>query len=471
MLVALYPRVSGLEQAQEGYSIGEQIERMKKFCEAKGWTVYKIYTDAGFTGANMDRPGLQEMIKDSEAGKFDMVLVYKLDRLSRSQKDVLYLVEDVFDEHGVFFSSMTENFDTSTPFGKAILGILAVFAQLEREQIRERTMMGKKARAEKGKWHGGSTQPIGYDYSVEDDMLYINEYEAMQIREIVDLFLKRTPLKTIETICEEKGYKHKHGVWSAKAIKRVLSSPLYMGIIKDGDDLFQGVHKPLYDKATFDEIQAVLNERKEKYGTERRNFLSLLGGMMYCKHCGAKYARKASGENRAYYSCYSRNKTMKAMIKDPNCKNKNYRAAVLEELIIGEISKLAVNPDYIDQVRETKPLNDNVEKSKTIQKEIEGISSQISKLMDLYSLGAIPLEIINQKVTSLNDTKIALEKELENLAVPDTDDEGMTNQEIQTLAGMMNDENITLEDKRRIVQSLVYYIEIDNENIAIHWKF
>ena len=471
MLVALYPRVSGLEQAQEGYSIGEQIERMKKYCEAKGWTVYKIYTDAGFTGANMERPGLQEMIKDSEAGKFDMVLVYKLDRLSRSQKDVLYLVEDVFDEHGVFFSSMTENFDTSTPFGKAILGILAVFAQLEREQIRERTMMGKKARAEQGKWHGGSTQPIGYDYSIEDDMLYINEYEAMQVRDIVDLFLKRTPVNKIETICEEKGYKHKHGVWSAKGIKRVLASPLYVGMIKDGDDLFKGIHEPLFDQATFDEIQAVLNERKEKYGTAQKHFLSLLGGMIYCKHCGAKYCRKSSGENRVYYSCYSRNKTMKAMIKDPNCKNKNYRAAVLEELIIGEISKLAINPDYIDQVKETKPLNDNVEKSKTIQKEIEGISSQISKLMDLYSLGAIPLEIINQKVTSLNDTKIALEKEFESLAAPDTDDEGMTNQEIQTLAGMMNDENITLEDKRRIIQSLIYYIEIDNENIAIHWKF
>lgn len=471
MLVALYPRVSGLEQAQEGYSIGEQIERMKKFCEAKGWTVYKIYTDAGFTGANMDRPGLQEMIKDSEAGKFDMVLVYKLDRLSRSQKDVLYLVEDVFDEHGVFFSSMTENFDTSTPFGKAILGILAVFAQLEREQIRERTMMGKKARAEKGKWHGGSTQPIGYDYNKEDDMLYINEYEAMQVKEIVDLFLKRTPVKTIEGICLEKGYKHKHGVWSAKAIKRALASPLYMGMIKDGEDLFQGIHEPLYDKATFDEIQAVLNERKEKYGTIHRSFLSLLGGMIYCKHCGAKYCRKANSGKRVYYSCYSRNKTMKAMIKDPNCKNKNYRASVLEDLIIGEISKLAINPDYIDQVKETKPLNDNIEKSKTIQKEIEGIASQISNLMDLYSLGSMPIDVINQKVTSLNDTKIALEKELENLAVPDTDDEGMTNQEIQTLAGMMNNENITLEDKRRIIQSLIYYIEIDNENIAIHWKF
>lgn len=471
MLVALYPRVSGLEQAQEGYSIGEQIERMKKYCEAKGWTVYKIYTDAGFTGANMERPGLQEMIKDSESGKFDMVLVYKLDRLSRSQKDVLYLVEDVFDKHGVFFSSMTENFDTSTPFGKAILGILAVFAQLEREQIRERTMMGKKARAQQGKWHGGSTPPIGYDYSVEDDMLYINEYEAMQVKDVVDLFLKRTPIKRIESICKEKGYKHKYGEWVQKTIRRILASPLYVGMIKDGDDLYQGIHEPLYNKATFDEIQAVLNERKEKYGTGQKSFLSLLGGFIYCKHCGAKYCRKHSGGNRVYYSCYSRNKTMKAMIKDPNCKNKNYRVADLEKVIIDEISKLAINPEYVDQVKETKPLNDNVEKSKTIQKEIDGISSQISNLMDLYSLGSIPIDVINQKVTSLNDTKIALEKELENLAAPDTDDEGMTNEEIQTLAKMMNDENLSLEEKRQIIQSLIYYIEIDNENIAIHWKF
>lgn len=124
MRIALYPRVSGHEQ-EDNYSIPEQIDRMKKYCEARDWTVYKVYTDSGYTGSNMDRPGLQALIKDVEKGVFDMVLVYKLDRLSRSQKDVLYLVEDVFDKHGIYFASMTENFDTSTPFGKAILGILA----------------------------------------------------------------------------------------------------------------------------------------------------------------------------------------------------------------------------------------------------------------------------------------------------------------------------------------------------------
>ena len=100
MRVGLYPRVSGHEQ-EDNYSIPEQIDRMKKYCEARDWMVYKIYTDSVYSGSNMERPGLQDMIKDVEKGKLDMVLVYKLDRLSRSQKDTLYLIEDVFDYHYV----------------------------------------------------------------------------------------------------------------------------------------------------------------------------------------------------------------------------------------------------------------------------------------------------------------------------------------------------------------------------------
>ncbi len=471
MRVALYPRVSGVEQAQEGYSIGEQIDRMKKYCEARDWTVYKIYTDAGFTGANMDRPGLQEMIKDSEEGKFEMVLVYKLDRLSRSQKDVLYLVEDVFDKHGVFFSSMTENFDTSTPFGKAILGILAVFAQLEREQIRERTMMGKQARAEEGKWGGGSCEPIGYDYSIQDDMLYINEYEVMQIKEIADLFLKMTPVRAIETMCLEKGYKHKYGDWATGTIRRVLSNPLYLGYIRKKDKLYKGTHTPIFDQETFDRMQVIMNERKEKYGNTKKAYSSLLGGFLYCKHCGGKYTKQANSSGLLYYTCYSRSKKVKKMIKDPNCQNKNYRMLDLDYVVIEAITHLSIDPEYVEEVKHNKPINDVGAKIKTINKEIESISSQISNMMDLYSLGNMPIDVINQKVTTLNNTKTALEKELESLDVPDTDDEGMTTEQIQTLASVMNNKDLTLEDKRKIVASLIYYIEIDDENIEIHWKF
>lgn len=468
MRVALYPRVSGHEQ-EDNYSIPEQIKRMKAYCEARGWMVYKIYTDSGFTGSNLERPGLQLLIKDAEKHKIDMVLVYKLDRLSRSQKDTLYLIEDVFDKHDVFFTSITENFDTSTPTGKAFLGILAVFAQFEREQIRERTMIGKDSRAKEGKWHGSKWVPIGFDY--KDGDLVLNEYEVMQMREIADLFLKRTPVRTIENITREKGYKHKYGYWDAKTIRRVLANPINIGLIKHRDKYYKGRQPVIFDQDTFDRIQVIMNERKEKYGTSYKPHQSLLGGFLYCKHCGAKYTRQNNGDNKFYYYCYSRSKKVKKMIKDPNCKNKNYRMLDLDYVVIEAITHLSLDPEYINEIKENKPLNDVVDKIKTINAEIESIDSQISNMMDLYSLGNMPLDVISKKVTDLNDTKMALEKELESLNVPDTDEDGMTDEQIQSLADMINSKDLTLEERRQIVQSLIYYIEIDNEDVIIHWKF
>ena len=178
----MYVRVSSKEQV-DGYSIGEQIERLEKYADAMEWDIIKTFVDPGYSGGNTDRPGLKEMIKEIEKGGVDKVVVYKLDRLSRSQLDTLYLIEKVFLANNTDFVSMSENFDTSTPFGRAMIGILAVFAQLEREQIKERTMVGKEARAKEGKWGGGSTEPIGYNYNIAKDLLEVDEYEAMQVRE------------------------------------------------------------------------------------------------------------------------------------------------------------------------------------------------------------------------------------------------------------------------------------------------
>lgn len=466
MRVALYPRVSGHEQ-EDNYSIPEQIERMKKYCESRDWMVYKIYTDSVQTGATMDRPGLQSMIKDIENGKIDMVLVYKLDRLSRSQKDTLYLIEDVFDKHDVGFTSMTENFDTSSPFGKAVLGVLAVFAQLERDKITERTTMGKKARAAEGKWHGSKWVPIGYNY--ENGLLQVNEYEKMQILEIADLFLQRTPVRTIATMMTEKGYKHKYGEWEAKTIKRVLSNPVNLGLIKDGDTLHPGLHDAIIEEQVYDEIQVIMKERQEAYGSNARPHKSLLAGFLFCKHCGGRYARQTNSEGLQYYSCYSRNKSQKKMIKDPNCKNKNYKAGELDAAILLELNKLAIDPEYVEHVRQNKPQNDVNEKIKSITFEIEKINAQISKMMDLYAMGTIDMDMISTKVSELNKTKTSLQKELASLDVPDEDE--MTVEEIQSIAAMMNNENLTLQERRSIIQSLIYYIEIDNDKVLIHWKF
>ena len=466
MRVALYPRVSGHEQ-EDNYSIPEQIERMKKYCEAQGWIVYKIYTDSVQSGADMDRPGLQAMIKDIENGKIDMVLVYKLDRLSRSQKDTLYLIEDVFEKNGVGFTSMTESIDTTSAFGKAILGVLAVFAQLEHSKITERTTMGKKARAAEGKWHGGKWVPIGYDYT--DGMLIPNEYEKMQILEIADLFLKRTPVRTIANMMIERGYKHKHGEWESKTIRRVLTNPVNLGLIKDGDHLYPGIHDAILDQETFDAIRVIMEERKTEHGNKRPAAKSLLSSMIFCKHCGGRYARQGNGGGILYYCCYSRCKKVPKMVKDPNCQNKYHRTDALDAAILGEIKKLTIDPEYINHARANKPKNNVNEKIKSITSEIEKINSQISKMMDLYAMGSIDMDLISTKVADLNKTKTALQKEINALDVPDADE--MTVEEIQSLASLMDDKNLALADKRNIIQSLIYYIEIDGEDIHIHWKF
>ena len=464
MRVGLYPRVSGHEQ-EENYSIPEQIERMNKYCDAKDWMVYKIYTDAAYSGSNMERPGLQDMIRDCEAGKLDMVLVYKLDRLSRSQKDTLYLIEDVFEANGVGFASMTENFDTSTPHGKFIIGILSVFAQLEREKIRERTMIGKDSRAKEGKWHGSKWVPIGYEYI--DGKLVPNEYDAMQVNEIADLFLNGTPLRTIATIMTEKGYRHKYGEWDAKTIRRVLSNPTNIGMIKNRDKYYEGVHEPIIDRKTFEEIEKLMGERREQFGTTKPH-QSLLGGILFCKNCGGRYARQ-NMNGLFYYTCYSRSKKMKKMIKDPTCKNKNYRMEVLEASILDEIRALATDPDRIAQVRENRPVNDSTEKIKAITSEIAKIDTQISKMMDLYALGTIDLDVISDRVTKLNATKTNLKKELDGMQVVDNKDI-MPDDQIRSVAALMSDD-LPLEDRRDIVQTLIRFIEIDEENVLIHWRF
>lgn len=464
MRVGLYPRVSGHEQ-EDNYSIPEQIDRMKKYCESRDWMVYKIYTDSAYSGSNMDRPGLQDMIKDCQNGKLDMVLVYKLDRLSRSQKDTLFLIEDVFEKNGVGFTSMTENFDTSTPHGKFIIGILSVFAQLEREKIKERTMIGKDSRAKEGKWHGGKWVPIGYDY--ENGDLVPNEYEAMQVREIADLFLKGTHVRTIERMMTEKGYRHKHGEWDAKTIKRVLKNPVNIGMIKNRDKWHKGIHEPIIEQKTFDEIQKLMQDRQEKYGAARPH-QSLLGGILYCKNCGARYARQ-SYNGIYYYMCYSRSKKMKKMIKDPTCKNRNFRMEELEGIVLSEIHKLAFEPGHIEKVRENRPVSDMTEKIKSITSEIAKIDTQISKMMDLYALGTIDLDVISEKVSGLNSTKTALTKELETMKVPEPENV-MTDEQVRDTAALM-EKDFPLEDKRNILQSLIYYVEIDGENILIHWRF
>lgn len=252
---ALYIRVSTQEQALEGYSIDAQTDRLTNYCNARGWVVGKIYKDAGFSGANMERPALKQLISDIKEGReIDCVLVYKLDRLSRSQKDTLCIIEDVFLSHNISFVSMQENFDTAQPFGRAMIGILSVFAQLEREQIRERMNMGRMERAKAGLFHGGGHRPFGYDYI--DGKLYVRQEEADAVRDVFSMYLDHVPIRQIQRSLDEKYGRHIHH----STIRSILSRPLYIGLISWGGQTYQGQHEPIVDKENFKEVQNLLND-------------------------------------------------------------------------------------------------------------------------------------------------------------------------------------------------------------------
>lgn len=478
MGVGLYLRVSTQEQADEGYSIGEQDERLKNYCKAMQWSIFKIYVDPGYSGGNIDRPGLQDLIKDVNAGLLDKVVVYKLDRLSRSQYDTLYLIEKVFLANNTDFVSMTESFSTNSSLGRAMIGFLAVFAQLEKDKINERMIMGKEARAKEGKWHGGATEPIGYDYDKQTEELNDNNYEIMQIKELADMFLKGTPLRTIERLFAEKGYKHKHGEWDAKTMRRVLRNKLYIGMIKHNDDWYPGLHNRVFDDPTFDRINRLLDNRVEQYkqsGVKPGVQTTYLGGLLFCKHCGAKFAKNTwpqrNGSRTMVYTCYSRSKKMVKMIKDPNCKNKNWKMDELDNLVFEEIRKLAMDPDYITNAKaEKEKHSDAADKVALLRKEIEKLDAQISRFMDLYGIGKFTIDQVSNKVDPLNMERSKLEKEIEFLTASTGD---LTEEEairvINSFADILDKGDFN--EIRLTIETLINKIVIDNDDVYIHWNF
>ncbi|MGC6177503.1 recombinase family protein [Lacrimispora sp. 38-1] len=479
---AIYIRVSTQEQATEGYSIQEQTERLKKYCEAHDWTVVKVYTDPGFSGANMDRPALKQLFSDIQKGSFNTILVYKLDRLSRSQKDTMYIIEDLFLKNGIDFISMNENFDTSTPFGRAMIGILSVFAQLERDQIKERLMMGHVGRAKTGLWNGGQKPPIGYDY--KDGELIINEYEAMQVRLIFDLFIngldgEQVSMNTIAKHMQER-YTNRYSSWNKKAaIGLILKNPLYTGMIKYGGVFYPGKHEPIVSNETFEIAQKKYDTYIKNFSKSQRNPFqgrNLLSGLLYCGHCGARYytalstrTRKSGEKARyAYYACYSKYNVPK-MKKADSCQNLTYKRDVLNQRIIDEICGLQLNPEEVMRLREVSiPETDNT--SEIIQNRISEIEKQAEKLLDLYQHGLFDIEKISSRMEELNAERDKLQSDLEFKKVPAPQVNVKQALEIiQSAADVF--QYGSPDEQQALVRSLINKIIIDNDNIEIHWTF
>lgn len=471
-MIALYARVSTAEQAAEGYSIDEQIDRLRAFASAFGPAPAELYVDAGFSGASLDRPALRRLISNVEEGRVSRVIVYKLDRLSRSQKDTLFLIEDVFLAHGCDFVSMSENFDTGSPFGRAMIGILAVFAQLEREQIKERMSLGKEGRAKAGKWRGGGKEPIGYEYA--DGGLRVLPFEALQVREAFERFSRGETAGQIARAFDEKGYRHRSGSWERRRVLAVLKNPLYVGDLSFRGQVYRGEHDPIVSRELFDRVQGVLSLRSSEGGRNTRkvgNYSTYLGGLIFCARCGARYTymqAKHRDRHYRYYVCATRRHEGPQATRSASCANKTWNVEKLDALIFAEIKKLAVDPSYIERIRTANSRNDDEGRASVIASEIARLDAQQARLVDLYAVAGIDLADLERRIAALREQRDRLQAEQASVA-----DRAAACVSAVRAARSFADllERGSFAEVRLAVESLIRRIEIDGDNVTIFWSF
>ena len=487
---AIYIRVSTQEQSEHGYSIGEQKERLTQYCKSMGWSIFDYYIDGGFTGGNLDRPRIKDLKSDmknsSGNNNFDVVVVWKLDRLSRSQYDILDLIERTFLPNNVDFVSMQEAFDTATPFGRAMIGILGVFAQLEREQIKERMTMGRKARAKQGKWHGGEGAPVGYDYFEDGDgKLIINDYEAEQIRLVFEMAADNKSNSEILETLNKRGYKTKYGGWNdTSKIAKIISKNVYLGTITFDDVVVPNSHPPLISQEVFDKANAVRNNRNEFYGENVFKRTTLLSGLIWCAKCGARYGTSISkNKNKSgfvtsqirYHVCYSRGFPNSKMAKKCGCDNKIWRMDNLEKEVLSNLKALKFDDAQLDSMTDNRQttLPASVDLTGT-NKRIAEIKAQMSKLMDLYTNDKIPIDVLNDKIDALNEEKSKLNELVKSKTT--SKPAPLTKKEIKQYENIIAKllegwETTEISIKRKILSTLIKRIDIDGENLVFTWIF
>ena len=457
MNVAGYARVSS-EGQLDGYSIPQQKDIIENYCKIKGWNLVKIYVDGGFTGANTERPALQDLIEHLEC--YDLVLVYKLDRLSRSQRDTLALV-DKFAENDVKFASIQENFDTSTPMGLAMLGILSVFAQLERENIKERMALGRRGRTKKGLWRAGSNVPTGYDYI--DGHLVIREDEAEQIRKIFDLCLQGWTINKIRHYMHAN-YTNRYSSWAqSSAVSTTLRNTLYIGMLPSRAEgvNYKGEHEPIIDEDTFYKVQKLLDARAEHFDAALKHpFVAkhLLTGFTYCGECGGRVS--CIGTHRySYYGCHKINSSDPRLKNKPKCSTPNYNVRILDKLVIDEVLKLAYDDAAIKQLIKPRKKTDH-------RKAIKSLDNQKSRLIDLYAVAGIDLEVLQVKLAALNE-KITKFKN-DNPEPPE-----LSFEEAKKIFSSAKDifSQDDIPRQRVVLQSLIKKIVLSGDEVQIYWRF
>ncbi len=359
---AVYTRKSTLKGLEQQYnSLEAQEDKCKSFIslhEAHGWQHVRTFSDAGVSGGTTQRPALQAMLDAARCRQFDMVVVFKLDRLARNQRDFLNLL-DSLSRHGVEVASATEPFDSASYLGRAMRNLLGVFAEMEREMISERTREKAEASRRKGLFLLGKP-PFGYRR--KDSRLFVEQEEARVVRLIFSRYQQLGSCHEVASSLTRDGIlrpKRDGSLkpWSRKEIQRTLRNALYAGFVPSGSALYPGQHKAVIEPGVWEDVQRRLDSSgslmQQRIGKKKHRFPYPLAGLLRCAGCGCpmvgSYACKGDKIYR-YYSCPTRRQD-----GADACACPHLNADEAEKFICAQLSLLRNNPDFVAAVISRMP--------------------------------------------------------------------------------------------------------------------
>ncbi|MBP3908511.1 recombinase family protein [Turicibacter sanguinis] len=451
MKVALYARVS-TEQQIENYSIPLQKERIRAFCMAKGWSEIVEYVDGGYSGSNLNRPALQQLKQDIEEKKINAVIVYRLDRLSRSQRDTLYLIEEMFLPNHVEFISISETIDTSTPFGRAMIGVMSVFAQLERETITERLRSGRlKMVKDEGLWAGGAdASPYGYT-RLERGKLVVNEEEAKHVLRIFEEYITLKSYLKVQTKLEEEGFKP----LKDSRITMLLKNRLYIGEVSFSGEWFKGSHQPLVSVDLFNAAQKINEHFKGfNFGKIKNN---VFRHKVICGCCGEHYvshSAKAKKTGEQYYYMVCRRRKFPGQYES-KCQSRRIKRSDLENEIFNRIKQLETSAE-IELTKKMEPID--------YDQKMKSIDEKINKLLDLYMDDRLPKGTLDAKLADLNAQR-------ENLLTQSKETQYETSLMEEFITnGIPNLFECDLDTQTAIIDLFVNQITITEDGLQVIWN-
>lgn len=509
--VAIYCRVSTTEQAVEGYSIGEQEKLLIDYCNQNGYEVYKVYSDAGISGKDIEhRPAMLELLNDAKKRAFNMVISWKINRLSRKLKDCLDIVETL-QNYGITYWSLTEKFESETPIGKMQFTMMAAVGEFERDTIAENVRMGMRAKAKSGEWCGG-TPPLGYkwipmqgkeDSARKKSMLVIDEDEAKIVRHIFELYASGKGYKAIVTQINKEGHKTKKGnPFAVGQIKTILSNPVYIGKVRfdvrkgwnekhkyniNPDPIIvDGIHEAIIDDETWNKVQKMMSQRAGKpsriYDGEYP-----LTGILRCPVCGAGMVisrsvnRLKNGEKRVltYYTCGAwKNKGITA------CQSNSIRVEKANTVVFRELERLFSDERILQSVlKRVNEMNNKQRgqaeaKLEKCEKEIKEYQSKRERIYTAFEEGILSNEEFMERKEKLNQEyeKLITEKN-EVVRAIETEHKKEIPYEVvrdilQNFGKVLNNPKIDRCMKKQLLHLIISEITLDKrrevESIKLH---